>query len=86
VPERPHDDAHVDALQQQERRSGVPQVVDADATNLGAVAERVERPQHVARLERRADARGEDERLVGPSPRCEAFLHLDWSWPVCMSS
>ena len=76
MPERPHDDAHVDPWQQHERGGRVPEVVDADPPDLGAVAERVGRPQDVARLTRCADARGEHERIVGPQRRREAFLHL----------
>lgn len=61
-----HRDAGVDVEGGQERGTGVPGVVDADRRHTRPVAVRREGPVEVARLDRRAVPRGEDEIGVLP--------------------
>jgi hypothetical protein len=76
VPEQFHDGPAVDALGEEQRRAGVLQIVQPDAPDAGGVAQRVEVPIEVPRLDRRADRRGEDEAGFGPPLPCGVFLRL----------
>jgi hypothetical protein len=51
---------------EQEAGRGVPQRVQVDAGQSGVHGEQLESPEHVARLERRPDLRGEHQAGVPP--------------------
>jgi hypothetical protein len=61
VAEQVLDDLRVDALGQEQACGGVPQVVEADATQTGSLQDRMEGALDVLLVERRSAARGEDE-------------------------
>ncbi len=59
-------DLGVRAGRRQEARRGVPQRVQVDAADTGALRQQLEAPEHVARLEWCTDLRGGDQAVVRP--------------------
>jgi hypothetical protein len=65
----------VDALGEQERGTGVPEVVEADVGETGLLEERRETTlSEVGRVDRGPDLRGEDEAMVAVEVSCRLYL------------
>jgi hypothetical protein len=78
VAEHLHDDAGINALSQQQRRAGVPQIVKPDIGQARRGQQRFELPRHVPRLEWRPNGAGEHETAVQPAPASgKSRLELD---------
>jgi hypothetical protein len=66
VPQHLHDCPWLDALSEQERRTGVPQIVEAQPGQTSRRAKLVEGTVDIPRFQRCADGRSEDQPVVPP--------------------